>query len=265
MHIKKEAVTLSISSSGIATLLLTQGRRGNPIDGVFCRDFRDTMNELALIDEVRVLVIQAEGPNFSVGGDIKTFAQKVEELPGLVLQWTSDLHIGLSRFWKLPYPVIVQVHGSAMGGAVGVLAGADIVVAGASARFGSAFTKLGFSCDSGSSLTLSMRMGVARARRFVMLTEVLSAEDAQSAGLVDEVIPDDKLVSYVAELASRLANGPTVALGEIRRLFFQVGAQQAERQLEDEAQTLTRVSRTEDAKAAIKAFVTQEPVTFRGR
>src|SRR5690554_4668802 len=264
MIFEKDSLRLMITELGVATLTLTQGSRGNPIDGQFCRDFRDAMTELATLEGIRVLLIKAEGKNYSVGGDVKRFAQEVENLPKLILEWTADLHMGLSRFWGLPFPVVVQVHGMAMGGSVAVLAGADLVVAGETAKFGSAFTKLGFSCDSGTSITLSMRMGLARARRFVMLGEVLSAGGAKSAGLVDEIVPDDRLQARVDELVASLACGPTKAYGEIRRLFLQAGSLELERQLEDEAQTLARIGGSEDAKSAIKSFITREPVTFSG-
>lgn len=265
MFIKKDSLSLVVTDSGVANLVLTQGDRGNPIDGTFCQDFKEIMNDLTVARDIRALVIQAEGKNYSVGGDIKSFAACRDELPSLIYKWTGDLHMGLSRLWQLPFPVIVGVQGMAMGGAVAVLAGADIVIAADNAKFGSAFTQLGFSCDSGSSITLSMRMGPARAKRFVMLAEVLSAASARDAGLVDTVVAESELAAEIARSSNMLANGPTVAYGEIRRLFLQAGTNQLERQLEDEAQTLARVGVTEDAKNAILAFSERKKVVFTGK
>lgn len=265
MQPNRKTLRLELSPSGLAIITLTQAERGNPIDGDFCREFLEVMNELTTTPSLRAVLIRAEGPNYSVGGDIKGFAADTEALPDIIYRWTADLHMGLARAWHLPVPVVVQVHGWAMGGSVGVLAGADVVIAGESSRFGSAFAQIGFSCDSGTSVTLSMRMGAARARRFVMLGEVLSAADAKAAGLVDEVVPDAELAARTEALAERLASGPTVALGEIKRLFLRVGAAQMEAQLEDEARTLARVARSEDARNAIHAFVDKRKVVFNGR
>lgn len=265
MYVEKESLVLSVSDSGVATLSLTQGERGNPIDGTFCKDFKGAMNDLSVARGVRVLAIQAEGKNYSVGGDIKSFAARQDDLPALIYEWTGNLHMGLSRLWQLPFPVIVGVQGMAMGGAVAVLAGADVVIAAENAKFGSAFTQLGFSCDSGSSITLSMRMGPIRAKRFVMLGEVLSATMARDTGLVDKVVVDSELADELNQLSSTLANGPTLAYGEIRRLFLQAGAIQLERQLEDEAQTLARIGGTEDAKGAISAFLDRKKAVFVGK
>lgn len=264
MQTRNNAIKLEISPAGLATIVLSQADRGNPIDGDFCRDFRDIMNQLWTHKPLRAVLIKAEGKNFSVGGDIKSFAADTTKLPDIVYQWTSDLHVGLARAMHLQVPIVVQVQGWAMGGAIALLAGADFVVAGESSRYGSAFAQIGFSCDSGTSVTLSMRMGAARAKRFTMLAEVLSSADARASGLIDEVVPDAELAARALALTEQLANGPTVAFGEIKRLFLRAGTTQLESQLEDEAQTLARVSRSADAQGAIAAFAEKRKYVFTG-
>ncbi|HEX7442214.1 MAG TPA: enoyl-CoA hydratase-related protein, partial [Caldimonas sp.] len=142
--------------------------------------------------------------------------------------------------------------------------GCDVVLAGQSARFGSAFALLGFSCDSGSSVTLTARMGPARARRFVLLGEVLTSQEALDAGLADRVVADDKLQGEALALARDLAHGPTVAYAQTKRLFLRAGAAQLEAQLEDEALTLARVAATADAQEGVAAMVERRKPVFRG-
>jgi 2-(1,2-epoxy-1,2-dihydrophenyl)acetyl-CoA isomerase len=259
-----EALRMETEVSGLATVMFTQGERGNPIDGDFCRAWKAAMLGLWEWKSLRAVLIRGEGANFSVGGDLKAFQANRTELSKVVHQWTSDLHMGLARAWHLPVPIVVQVQGSAMGGAVALLAGCDFVVAGESARFGSAFARLGFSCDSGSSTTLTFRMGPARARRFVMLGEVLASREAQTCGLVDEVVPDGALAARAGELAKQLAAGPTLAYGEIKRLFLRAGAAQLESQLEDEAIALARVSQSQDAQEGVAAFAERRKPVFKG-
>jgi 2-(1,2-epoxy-1,2-dihydrophenyl)acetyl-CoA isomerase len=162
-------------------------------------------------------------------------------------------------------PVVAAVQGFAMGGGAAVFAGCDVVLAGASARIGSAFAQLGFSCDSGSSVTFTARMGAARARRFVLMAEMLGSEEALAAGLADQVVPDAQLQDDALALARQLAAGPTVAYGEIKRLFMRASAAQLEAQLEDEALTLARVSATLDAQEGIAAQVEKRKPAFQGR
>jgi 2-(1,2-epoxy-1,2-dihydrophenyl)acetyl-CoA isomerase len=260
--------TIDLEMQGaLALVTLAQPGRGNPFDGEFTRDFRTIAG--ALWDgqqggALRGVLLKAEGANFSYGGDLKSFYPVRDRLGSLVREWTAALHMGLQRFWQLPVPVVCAVQGFAMGGGVALLAGADVVVAGESARFGSAFAQLGFSCDSGSSVTLTARMGPARARRFVMLAEVLSSSEALQAGLVDKVVADTQLQDEALVLARRLADGPTLAYGEVKRLFLAAGSAALASRLEDEALTLARVAQSADAQEGIAAMVERRKAAFKG-
>jgi 2-(1,2-epoxy-1,2-dihydrophenyl)acetyl-CoA isomerase len=259
------ALSFEVDAQGLAIVSLTQGERGNPFDGAFCLQFKECFLKLWDTPGLRAVLIRAQGSNFSLGGDLKSFYPQRHALPALVRQWTSDLHMGLSRAWSLPVPVIAQVHGFAMGGGVALLAGCDLVVAGRSAKFGSAFAQLGFSCDSGSSVTLTARMGSARAKRFVMLAEVLGSEEALSSGLIDQIVDDDALPAKALEAAQRLAAGPTLAYAQIKRLFMQAGGVPLQGQLEDEALTLSRLSGSHDAIEGVAAFSERRKPHFTGQ
>lgn len=259
------AVKLEVSADGLATLTLSQPSRGNPFDGTFIRETKDAILQLWDASHLRAVLLRAEGSNFSFGGDLKTFGPQLDQLPALVRGWTADLHMGLQRLWQLPVPIVAEVQGWAMGGGVALLAGADIVMVGKSTRIGSAFTHIGFSCDSGSTVTLSARMGMARARRFVMLGEVLTSQQALEAGLVDLVVEDADLTREALATAQRLAHGPTKAYGEIKRLFLRASAIPMEAMLEDEALTLARISATEDAREGIRAQLEKRKPVFQGR
>ena len=262
---------MSISSirverdGGLAIVNLAQAARGNPFDGTFTKDFKAVFAELWNAQDLRAVLLRADGANFSFGGDLKSFAPVRHDLAPLVREWTADLHMGLQRAWALPVPIVCAVQGFAMGGGVALLAGCDVVLAAEGARFGSAFAQLGFSCDSGSSVTLTARMGPARAKRFVLLAEVLSANEALAAGLVDRVLPDAQLQDDAIALARKLAAGPTLAYGETKRLFLKAGAAQLQAQLEDEALTLARVASSADAQEGISAMLEKRKPVFQGR
>jgi len=251
-------------NDGLAIVSLAQPARGNPFDGDFTRDFKQVFADLWDARGLRAVLLRADGANFSFGGDLKKFHPERANLAPLVRAWTADLHMGLQRAWKLPVPIVAAVQGFAMGGGVALLAGCDVVVAAESAKFGSAFAQLGFSCDSGSSATLTARMGPARARRFVLLAEVLTSHEALQAGLADRVVADGALQDEALALATGFANGPTLAYGEIKRLFLRAGAAQLEAQLEDEAFTLARVAASADAQEGVAAMVERRKPVFRG-
>ncbi len=250
--------------AGLAIVSLCQPARGNPIDADLARDFKQVFQALWATTGLRAVLLRAEGDNFSFGGDIKMFYPERANMAPMLRSWTADMHMALQRAWHLPVPMVVAVQGWALGAGTALLAGCDVVLAGESSRIGSAFAKIGFSCDSGSSATLTARMGVARARRFVLMREVLGSQEALQAGLVDSVVPDAELQARALALALELADGPTLAYGEIKRLFMRAGSAQLESQMEDEAMTLARVSVTADAKEGIASQVERRKPVFRG-
>jgi 2-(1,2-epoxy-1,2-dihydrophenyl)acetyl-CoA isomerase len=243
---------------GLAHIILNQPDRGNPIDGDFCREFSLCMAELSERDDVRSVLISARGRLFSVGGDLAALASRGAALPATIKSWTADLHTGIVRMVRMRAPVVVAVHGNVAGGSVSLMAAADLVVVGKSTRISSAFTKIGFTPDSGSTTTVTRRVGLARARRFFLLGETMDADAALSAGLVDYVVNDDAVVAEAERIARELALGPTEAYGGIKRLFLQTPNRSMESQLEDEAQMLAAISRTADAQEGVRALNSRE-------
>ncbi|WP_018990653.1 enoyl-CoA hydratase/isomerase family protein [Aromatoleum toluclasticum] len=250
---------------GVAHIALNQASSGNPFNEAFCREWLAAADELAGRRDVRAILLTARGKYFSVGGDINLFADSLDQLPQRIREWTGALHMGIARFARLDAPMVAAVHGVAMGGAVALVAGCDVVYAAGRAAFGAAYPTIGYSCDAGASKTLASRMGVARARRFLLCGEMLKAEQALGCGLADFVVDDAELGAIAEGMAQRLAGGPTRAFGEIRRLFGKVTQQSFEAQLEDEAQALAAVAATQDAREGIAAFVEKRRPNFAGR
>jgi 2-(1,2-epoxy-1,2-dihydrophenyl)acetyl-CoA isomerase len=251
--------------SGLAHIILDQPDRGNPIDGDFCHEFNLCMAELSERDDVRAVLISARGRLFSVGGDLGALAARGAVVPVTIKSWTADLHAAIVRMVRMRAPVVVAVHGNVAGGSVSLMAAGDLVVMGKSVRVSSAFAKIGFTPDSGSTTTVTRRIGIARARRFFLLGETMDADTALSSGLVDYVVNDDAAVAEAEKIARELASGPTVAYGGIKRLFLEAATRSIETQLEDEAQTLAAISRTSDAQEGVRAFKEKRKPKFVGK
>jgi 2-(1,2-epoxy-1,2-dihydrophenyl)acetyl-CoA isomerase len=251
--------------NGIARLTFTQARRGNPIDGTFCAEFCDMANALASDPRVRAVLITAEGPNFSFGGDIAMFLQNLDALPLQIRRWTADLHLGIARLQRIDAPIVAAVQGICAGGMAGTIAGADIVVAEPGTRFVAAYAGIGYCCDAGSSIMLSRRMGLSRARRYLLRNETLNADAALAAGLADEVVPAATLAGHAEAIAREFAGGPTPAYGEIRRLLASAASEPLEAQLEREAQALARVAGSADAREGLIAFGDKRKPVFTGK
>ncbi len=258
------SIDLSVSD-GLARLVLNQPKLGNPFNAEFCLEWAQVANELAERKDVRAIFITAAGKFFSVGGDIHMFSKHLDALPAKIREWTVGLHMGTARMARLDAPIVVAVHGMCMGGACALVAGCDLVFSGKSAQFGAAYTQIGYTCDAGASVTLSARMGVARARRFILLGETLDSQKATELGLVDELLDDEDLFAGAEKAAIKLSRGPTRAYGDIRRLFAKAMSQPFEAQLEDEAQALRDAAASDDAREGIRAFVENRKADFKGR
>lgn len=257
--------TMRLERDGaVARLVFTQGDRGNPINGDFCRDFLETANAISEDRSIRAVLIVAEGRNFSFGGDIATFTGELDNLPAMIKRWTAALHVGIARFARIDAPVVVAAQGMTAGGMNGLVAGADYVVAAEESRFFAAYAGIAFCADAGTSIMLSRRMGIARAKRFLLMNEMLDSAGALGVGLVDEVAENGDYVARAEAIARQLAEGPTRAFGEIRRLFLSVEDQPLEAQLELEALALARCSGTADAREGITAFAQKRKPVFRG-
>ena len=193
-------------TDGLAHIVLNRPDKGNPVDGEFSREFSLGMAEISERNDVRAVLLSARGKMFSVGGDLAALAGAGTALPATIKTWTADWHAGIVRMVRMRAPVVAAVHGHVAGGSVSLMAAADLVVIGKSARITSAFARIGFSPDSGSTTTLTARMGAMRARRFFLMNETLDANAALSAGLVDFVVDDDAVSRK--RRASRVSSRP---------------------------------------------------------
>ena len=259
--------TLDLSvENGVATVCFNQPQRGNPIDGPLCNDICNLGIELSERPDVRAVLFTAEGEKaFSYGGDISAFLKDLDALPRLIKRWTADLHSGIARLQRMNAPIVAAVQGICAGGMAGFVAGADYVVAEPGTKFVAAYSGIGYCNDAGSSIMFTRRMGIARTRRYLLLNETIGADEALAIGLVDKIVPTGELQAEARKMAERLAAGPTLAYGEIRRLLTSVEDQPLEAQLELEAQGLARMAGTADAREGLMAFAEKRKPNFKGR
>ncbi|MSZ76271.1 MAG: enoyl-CoA hydratase, partial [Actinobacteria bacterium] len=167
-------------ADGAARITLTDGERGNPIH-------TDQVGELfaairrADADGARVIVLASTGRFFSVGGDLAAFGG-ADDMAGYIDDLADSLHRVVSELLRSDAIVIAAVQGMAAGAGFPLAAAADLVVAASSAKFSLGYTKLGLSVDGGTSL-LAHTLGLHRVLRLAILNDVLTADEAQAAGL----------------------------------------------------------------------------------
>ena len=141
----------------------------------------------------------------------------------------------------------------------------DIILAGRSASFLQAFSKIGLVPDAGSTWFLPRYVGDVRARAMAILADRISAEDAKSFGLVWQVCEDDALQTQAREMAAKLASMPTRAYAMIKEALNDSHQRDLPAQLELEAELQMKAAKTEDFREGVAAFLQKRPPQFKGR
>ena len=166
---------------------------------------------------------------------------------------------------NMPKPIISAVNGVAAGAGMSIAMAGDIILAGRSATFLQAFSKIGLVPDAGSTWFLPRYVGDVRARALAILADRISAQDAQSFGLVWQVHEDADLLPRAQEMAAKLAAMPTRAYAFIKQALNDSHQRDLPTQLELEATLQSQAGQTEDFREGVAAFLQKRPPQFKGR
>jgi 2-(1,2-epoxy-1,2-dihydrophenyl)acetyl-CoA isomerase len=257
---------IETAADGVATLTLNRPERLNALSTAILDGFLEALPRLAKDPDVGVIIVTGAGRAFCSGGDVKSMAegsapQSVEEavhrLRGL-MEVARLLH-------EIEKPTIAMVNGAAAGAGLSIALACDLRIAAQSARFITAFAKVGFSGDFGGSYFLSKLVGTGKARELYYTAASLAAAEAHLLGIVNRVVEDDKLVDATRALAVSLARGPRVALGLMKRNFNAAESATLSELLDLEARHQIETGRTDDHREAARAFVEKRAPVFRGR
>lgn len=165
------------------------------------------------------------------------------------------VHEGLAELWAVPVPVVAQLHGAAAGAGVGLVACADLVLAGRSARLVMAYSAIGLSPDCGTTWLLPRIIGLRRAMELTLTGRVLGAEEAVEWGLVTRVVDDGDLDASVRILTEDLVARPRQGLIASKRLLRNAFSNTLEAQLAQEAQAIAALAAQPEPAAARRAFL----------
>jgi 2-(1,2-epoxy-1,2-dihydrophenyl)acetyl-CoA isomerase len=256
-----EHIRLEQSPAAVATITIARPERLNALSGQTVDELRAAVEE-AGSSGARCLLLTGEGRGFSSGADLAGSGGLPEDAGAALEKHFNPL---VEAIFALPIPVVAAVNGPCAGAGCSLALAADIVTAARSAYFLQAFVNIGLIPDAGATWLLPRLAGRARAMEMMMLGERVPAEKALEWGLISRVVDDEALESEAVVLATRLAQGPTVALGLIRRL-----AREAEQVSLSEALAAERVAQreagdTRDFKGAVMAFLQKRQPRFEGR
>lgn len=254
-------------ADGVATITLNRPEAMNSLDIATKVALLEAVTEAAADPAARCVVLTGRGRAFCVGQDLKEHIEILGSGDRDSLFRTVDDHYNpiVTAIATMPKPVIASVNAVAAGAGASLAFACDLRLVAESAGFNLAFANIALSCDTGSSFTLQRLVGRAKAIELLYFPSTIGSADALDLGLATKVVPDADLAAETASLAARLAAGPTLALGAIRRSVAFAAGHQFEDALAFESQMMTETGATEDHQAAVAAFLSKEKPTFTGR
>ena len=269
-------------SDGIGTLTIDRRERFNAFDVETAQDFRKAGLQLARDDEVRVVILRGVDGIFCSGADLKYIraggdteelgylSPQSRDVPSgygeIFKQILEYLHSTISEIRRAPKPFIAAVDGIAAAGGFGIAMACDLVLASERAIFEWAYPKTGLTGAESSTFLLPRLVGFRRAMELVLMNPRLDAESAREYGLVNMVVPTAAFDAEVYALATKIAAGPTRALGIAKRLLNQAaGMERLDMHLDQEIEQLARIADGQDFASGLDAFFSKETPTFTGK
>ncbi len=251
--------------NGVAILTLSRPDNLNSFNTEMHGEVRQAMKVVKQDRSIRVLLLTGAGRGFCAGQDLSDRAvAPADEAPNLGESIEQNYNPLIRSLVELEKPVICAVNGVAAGAGANISLACDIVLAGRSASFIQGFSKIGLVPDSGGTWTLPRLIGRARAMGLAMLSNKLTAEQAEQWGMIWQVVDDEKLLDEATTLAEHLATQPTKGLGLIKRAINAAGGNSLPEQLDLEKEIQTIAGRTYDYGEGVRAFMEKRKPEFKG-
>ena len=251
--------------NGVATLTLNRPEALNALSMDIRNGLIAALNRYAEDEAVRCIVITGAGRAFCSGGDVKGMGDRAArglESRARGIQFSNAIPMAMR---KHPKVIIAMVNGVAAGAGLSMSMACDMRIAARSARFTTAFLKVGLSGDWGGSWTLTRLVGTAKARELFFLPDLIGADEAMRVGLVNRVVDDAELQAATMDMAQRIADMPQIAVAATKRNLFESETGSFDTVLDMEAFNQARCSQTEDHREAVAALKEKRKPVFQGR
>ena len=249
----------------IATVIINRPDQRNALDAAAKALLLERLGQAAATDSIRAVVLTGAGPAFCVGQDLGEHAQALAADPATAFDTVdSDYNPLITLLTTMPKPVVAAVNGTCVGAGLGLALACDLRVISSAAKFGTAFTGIGLTCDSGLSVTLVHAVGQARAAQLMLLGSIFTADEAVGWGISGIITDPAKTVGQAIEVAEGLAAGPTRAFAETKALLSAAPTATLAAALSAESAAQHRLGVTNDHLNAVTAFLRKEQPTFTG-
>jgi len=257
-----DALTIE-RADGIATVQFDNPEARNALDIDAATELVDAATELGSDPDVRCIVLTHTGDFYGTGADLTQLDGDASDETA-IRRLAGRLHEAIVQFHQAPKPVIGGIDGVAAGAGFGLALVPDLLLLSEDARLEFAYPRIGLTGDGGSTFFLPRLVGLRAAKEIVLLDEPISPDRAVDLGLATEAVPASAFEDRLDELATQLAEGPTVALGEASRLVSESFDRSIEAQLAAETDTIGAATQTEDYERGYAAFFGDDDPDFVG-
>lgn len=253
-------------ADAVATITLDDPAHRNALTVAAKVALRDAVADVAADDGVRAVVLAGTARTFCLGQDLGEHADALDDGAEAAFSTVREHYSPMVRdLLTMPKPVVAAVAGTCVGAGLGLALACDHRVFAAGVRLATAFTGIGLTLDTGLSVTLSRAVGDARAKELLLFGRTFTAEEAVAWGVAGEIVGPAEVLPRATALARQLAEGPTTAFAQSKRLLARAPGLTLDDALAAEAAAQTRCGATDDHARAVRSFLTHEPPTFQGR
>lgn len=260
-----DEVILTNVSDKVATLTFNRPDKLNALSMDLIAGSIDILKRWSHDAEIGCIVLTGSGRAFCAGGDVSTMAQDDTETLEQKIDRLRQMQELSWVLYNMPKVTVAAVNGFAMGAGLGVCLSCDLRIASDQARFGTAYAKVGYGGDFGTTWLLAQYAGGPKAKELFFLGDIVDANEAHRLGLVNRVVPHDSLSSEVNSIASGIAHGPLTSYRYMKANVNLASTVDFRTMLDREAETHMRCSMTEDHKEGVRAFMEKRQPKFIGR
>lgn len=253
---------------GVMVLTMNRPERRNALSREMVERLIACLDQAEADAEVRAILLTGAGEAFCAGGDVKGMAAgSGSELPidTRIARQRRQQRAIAGRLYQMGKPSIAAITGPAAGAGFGLALACDMRIMADDTLMTTAFAKVGFPGDYGVAYFLTRMVGTAKARELMYLSEKISAAEAEAMGLVNRVVPADRVMNEALGLAHRLALGPPIAYAYMKENLNRALVAELGEYMDIETSHQQHAGQTQDHKEGARAFVEKRPPVFTGR
>jgi len=253
---------LTSKDNRIGFIVLNRPEKQNTFNIPFARKLNDALIDFDEDEEVKVIIIKANGKHFSVGIELDEFQKgRTHQEYREFIRLMDEHNHTIANMKKL---VIAQVHGYAVANGAGLVFACDFAVAAKSAKFGTTAINVGLICL-GPAVPLVRLVGRKKALEMILTGDIISAEEALQLGLINRVVEDDKLEEATLEFAHKLASKSPLALQIGKTGIYRMSDLEYHKAVDYMSELFATLAATEDALEGVSAFLEKRPPNFKKR